>query len=73
MEKNEALIFDVMKCCAQKSRCYYKRNSFMNFHTTVKCNDFMILSGLSGTGESSPVNIYAKVLDLNVSANLEDS
>lgn len=72
-EKNEALIFDMMEYYAQKSRCYYKRSDFVNFHTAVKCSDLVILSGLSGTGKSSLVNIYAKALGLNASADLEDS
>ena len=45
-EKNEALIFDMMEYYAQKSRCYYKRSDFVNFHTAVKCSDLVILSGL---------------------------
>lgn len=72
-EKNETLIFDMMEYYAQKSRCYYKRSDFVNFHTAVKCSDLVILSGLSGTGKSSLVNIYAKALGLNASADLEDS
>ena len=72
-EKNEALIFDMMEYYAQKSRCYYKRSDFVNFHTAVKCSDLVILSGLSGTGKSSLVNIYAKALGLNASADLEAS
>ena len=72
-EKNEALIFDMMEYYAQKSRCYYKRSDFVNFHTAVKCSDLVILSGLSGTGKSSLVNVYAKALGLNASADLEDS
>lgn len=72
-EKNEALIFDMMEYYAQKSRCYYKRSDFVNFHTAVKCSDLVTLSGLSGTGKSSLVNIYAKALGLNASADLEDS
>ena len=72
-EKNETLIFDMMEYYAQKSRCYYKRSDFVNFHTAVKCSDLVILSGLSGTGKSSLVNVYAKALGLNASADLEDS
>lgn len=72
-EKNEALIFDMMEYYAKKSRCYYKRSDFVNFHTAVKCSDLVILSGLSGTGKSSLVNVYAKALGLNASADLEDS
>lgn len=72
-EKNEALILNMMDYYAQKSSCYYKRSDFINFHTAVKCNDLVILSGLSGTGKSSLVNIYAKALGLNASADLEDS
>ena len=72
-EMNEALIFDMMEYYAQKSRCYYKASDFVNFHTAVKCNDLVILSGLSGTGKSSLVNIYAKALGLNASVDLEDS
>ena len=72
-EKNEALIFDMMEYYAQKSRCYYKRSDFVNFHTAVKCSDLVILSGLSGTGKSSLVNVYAKALGLNASVDLEDS
>ena len=72
-EMNEALIFDMMEYYAQKSYCYYKASDFVNFHTAVKCNDLVILSGLSGTGKSSLVNIYAKALGLNASVDLEDS
>lgn len=40
------------------------------YHTAIKCSNLVILSGLSGTGKSALVEIYARALGIR--NNLED-
>lgn len=40
----------------------YERLDLISFHVAVKTNDITILGGLSGTGKSSLIDIYARAL-----------
>lgn len=51
---------------------FYNIKDFVNIHTALKCNSLVILSGLSGTGKSAIVDIYAKALGINTNANNPD-
>lgn len=50
---------------SQKRNLFYNMKDFVNFHTAVKCNSLVILSGLSGTGKSAIVDIYARALGMS--------
>lgn len=50
---------------SQRRNMYYSMSDFVNVHTSIKCNNLVILSGLSGTGKSAMVDIYAKALNLD--------
>jgi hypothetical protein len=71
--KNDTLIIKSMDYHSQKRNLYYSMNDFVNVHTAIKCSSLVILSGLSGTGKSALVDIYARALGINYSANPEDN
>lgn len=71
--KNDQLIINSMDYHSQKRNLYYSINDFINVHTAIKCSNLVILSGLSGTGKSALVDIYARALGINYSANPEDN
>ncbi len=48
-----------------RSGLHYDIKDLVNFHTAVKTNSLVILSGLSGTGKSSLVDMYAKALGMD--------
>ena len=56
----------------RKDPLFYDMKDFVNVHTALKCNSLVILSGLSGTGKSAIVDIYAKALGINTNANNPD-
>lgn len=66
-EKNDELIIAMMEYHSENMKLYYSKRDFINFHTAVKCSNLVILSGLSGTGKSSLVDIYAKALGISSS------
>lgn len=72
-EKNDELIITSMDYYSQKRKdpLFYNMKDFVNIHTALKCNSLVILSGLSGTGKSAIVDIYAKALGINT--NVENS
>lgn len=52
------------ECVAKKDGLFYTKKDLINFHTAVKSNSLVILSGLSGTGKSKLVQCYAKALGI---------
>ena len=54
-----------MNYYSQKDNLFYSLKDLVNVHTAIKCSNLTILSGLSGTGKSQLVNIYAKALGIN--------
>ena len=63
--KTDELIIQCMDYHSQKHNLFYNMKDFVNFHTAVKCNSLVILSGLSGTGKSAMVDIYARALGMS--------
>lgn len=63
--KTDELIIQCMDYHSQKRNLFYNMKDFVNFHTAVKCNSLVILSGLSGTGKSAIVDIYARALGMS--------
>ena len=63
--KNDEMIISFMDYYSRESNLYYDIKDFVNFHTAMKCSNLVILSGLSGTGKSQLVEIYAKALGID--------
>lgn len=74
-EKTDELIISSMDYHSQKRKdpLFYNMKDFVNIHTALKCNSLVILSGLSGTGKSAIVDIYARALGINTTANPDDN
>lgn len=64
-EKNDILLLDCMKYHSQKMNLFYNTTDLINFHTAAKCSNLVILSGMSGTGKSALVDVYAKALGVS--------
>lgn len=73
-QKNDELIITSMDYYSQKRKdpLFYNMKDFVNIHTALKCNSLVILSGLSGTGKSAIVDIYAKALGINTNIDNSD-
>ena len=63
--KNDELIISAMDYYSQERNLYYSMHDFVNVHTAIKCSNLVILSGLSGTGKSALVDVYAKALGID--------
>lgn len=63
-EKTDEMIIQSMDYHSQRDGLYYSMRDFVNVHTAVKCSNLVILSGLSGTGKSQLVEVYAKALGI---------
>ncbi len=72
-KKTDHSMIDLMEYHSQRRNLYYSKKDLINFHTAMKTGDLVILSGLSGTGKSALVDVYARALGINTSANSEDS
>ncbi|MDO5292902.1 MAG: hypothetical protein Q4F05_09145 [bacterium] len=64
-QKQEEQLLVTMKYQCQNMDLQYKESDLENFHTAVKCSDLVILSGMSGTGKSALVDVYAKTLGVS--------
>lgn len=72
-EKTDELIITLMDYHSQKRNLFYNMKDFVNIHTALKCNSLVILSGLSGTGKSAIVDIYARALGITNTANPDEN
>lgn len=63
-KKDDNLILQCMQYHSQKMNLFYTVDDLINFHTAVKCSNLVILSGISGTGKSALVDVYAKALGI---------
>lgn len=63
--KKENLFISTLTSNAQKEGLLYDKNDLINFHIAIKSSGLVILSGMSGTGKSKLINLYAKTLGLN--------
>ncbi len=72
-KKTDELIIESMDYHSQKRNLFYNMKDFVNIHTALKCNSLVILSGLSGTGKSAIVDIYARALGINNSTNPDEN
>lgn len=71
--KTDELIIESMDYHSQKRNLFYNKKDFVNIHTALKCNSLVILSGLSGTGKSAIVDIYARALGINNTTSPDES
>lgn len=65
--KTDDSIIQMMDYHSIKSGLYYDVKDFVNFHTCIKSGNLVILSGLSGTGKSRIVNMYANAIGIKTS------
>lgn len=72
-QKTDELIIQSMDYHSQKRNLFYNKKDFVNIHTALKCNSLVILSGLSGTGKSAIVDIYARALGINNTTSPDES
>lgn len=72
-QKTDELIIESMDYHSQKRNLFYNKKDFVNIHTALKCNSLVILSGLSGTGKSAIVDIYARALGINNTTSPDES
>lgn len=72
-EKTDDLIIKSMDYHSQKRNLFYNMKDFVNIHTALKCSSLVILSGLSGTGKSAIVDVYAHALGISNTANPEEN
>lgn len=63
-EKTDESIIQMMDYHSIKSGLYYDIKDFVNFHTSIKSGNLVILSGLSGTGKSRIVDMYANAIGI---------
>jgi hypothetical protein len=62
--KTDEGIIQMMDYHSTRSGLHYDIKDFINFHTSVKCGNLVILSGLSGTGKSRIVDMYANAIGI---------
>lgn len=72
-EKTDDLIIKSMDYHSQKRNLFYNVKDFVNIHTALKSSSLVILSGLSGTGKSAIVDIYARALGINNTGNPDEN
>lgn len=53
-----------LELTARANRLLYRREDLINFHTALKTGCLVLLSGMSGTGKSQLVQVYAQALGL---------
>lgn len=63
-QKNDFTLLKSFNKICEENNLFYDPKDLSNFHTAVKSGSLVILSGLSGTGKSAIVDMYAKALGL---------
>ena len=63
-EFEEVDLIQKLKYIVSKKHLYYRDEDLINFHTAMKSDGLVILSGLSGTGKSQLVQAYSEALGL---------
>lgn len=60
----EEVFIKILKSKALIKNLYYDDETLINFHTALKTKGLIILNGMSGTGKSKLVEIYAQALNI---------
>lgn len=58
-------ILQKMKDVAKDKQLIYSDEDLINFYVSSKASNFIVLAGMSGTGKSKLVKVYAKALGVN--------
>lgn len=61
----EAMFIERLQKHCRGAGLLYDEEDLLNFHTALKVGGLLILAGMSGTGKSRLVRLYAEVLGLN--------
>ena len=61
---SELDFLDRLRCIVDREKLYYEQKDLVNFHTAMKSDGLVILSGLSGTGKSQLALAYARALQI---------
>lgn len=69
-DKTEKSLLDYCQFMAQKENLFYDYHDIMNLHTAIKTRSLVILSGMSGTGKSRLVEVYARALGIPADSTL---
>jgi hypothetical protein len=64
ISKTDEGIIQMMDYHSIRSGLHYDLKDLINFHTSIKCGNLVILSGLSGTGKSRIVDMYANAIGI---------
>lgn len=62
--KNDCTLLHTFNRLCEESNLYYEPKDLTNVHTAIKTGNLVILSGMSGTGKSAIVDMYARALGL---------
>ncbi len=62
--KNDCTLLNTFNRLCEENNLYYEPKDLTNVHTAIKTGNLVILSGMSGTGKSAIVDMYAKALGL---------
>lgn len=65
LPNNEIIFMEKFISLCKQLNLYYEKTDLYNFHTAMKGDSLVILSGLSGTGKSQLVSAYAQALQLS--------
>ena len=62
--KDDCTLLNTFNRLCEENNLYYEPKDLTNFHTAIKTGNLVILSGMSGTGKSAIVDMYARALGL---------
>lgn len=62
--KDDCTLLKTFHRLCEESKLFYEPKDLTNIHTAIKTGNLVILSGMSGTGKSAIVDMYAKSLGL---------
>lgn len=65
--KSESEFLDGLYLSARERGLLFDERDLINFHTAMKTSNLVILAGMSGTGKSRLVEVYARALGLSPS------
>lgn len=64
--KNDDTLLNTFNRLCEERDLYYDPKDLTNVHTAIKTGNLVILSGMSGTGKSAIVDMYARSLGLRI-------
>lgn len=64
--KDDYTLLNTFNRLCEERDLYYEPKDLTNVHTAIKTGNLVILSGMSGTGKSAIVDMYARALGLRI-------